>query len=324
MLENLLRELEAEYAQKRLQNERTELRRRETILKGHPDIAVLMHQRESLIHETLQGIIAGHADAEALPEKMERISAQIREALTKAGFPDNYLSPVVQCTLCNDSGYVGDPVRKPCECFRRAYRKKLRAQFGIQRGSEAEETFETFRLDIFPDDPLPGSTISQRNLMQTVRSVCENWADQYPDVRYRDILLTGQSGLGKTFLLRAMADRLIRRDMDVLLINAFQFFQSARKSYYENDSYISGLDSVPILMLDDLGSEPVMQNITIEQLFNLINSRQGRGLSTIISTNLDAREFRNRYTERIASRVMDLRKSQVISLSGKDIRRREA
>ena len=76
-----------------------------------------------------------------------------------------------------------------------------------------------------------------------------------------------------------------------------------------------------MLLLDDLGSEPLMQNVTIEQLFNLINERQARRLSTIVSTNLNTPEFKTRYTERIASRMTDARNCLVITLEGQDIRR---
>ena len=80
---------------------------------------------------------------------------------------------------------------------------------------------------------------------------------------------------------------------------------------------------VPVLMLDDLGSEPMMQNVTIEQLFNLINERQNRNLATVISTNLDMAKFRERYSERIASRLRDSR-CTILSLLGKDIRIEES
>ena len=77
----------------------------------------------------------------------------------------------------------------------------------------------------------------------------------------------------------------------------------------------------PVLFLDDLGSEPLMQNVTIEQLFNLINERQARRLSTVISTNLSIKELRTRYTERIASRLTDSRNCLVVTLEGQDVRR---
>ena len=93
-----------------------------------------------------------------------------------------------------------------------------------------------------------------------------------------------------------------------------------RKSYFENDKGSSELLDADVLMIDDLGSEPLMQNVTVEQFFNLLNERQNRNLSTVISTNLDMASFRERYTERIASRLRDNRRCKVMNLLGRDIR----
>ena len=142
-----------------------------------------------------------------------------------------------------------------------------------------------------------------------------------PENRRRDVLLIGKSGLGKTFLMHCMANRLLERGKDVLLISSYAFLQSARKSYFENDHGTDELLQAPVLFLDDLGSEPLMQNVTIEQLLNLINERQSRRLPTVISTNLSIKELRTRYTERIASRLTDSRNCLVITLEGQDIRR---
>ena len=76
-----------------------------------------------------------------------------------------------------------------------------------------------------------------------------------------------------------------------------------------------------VLLLDDLGSEPLMENITIVQLFNLINERQTAGKGTVISTNLSESDLKNRYTERIASRLTDRRQCTQVVFMGEDIRR---
>jgi DNA replication protein len=249
---------------------------------------------------------------------MEALSANIRTRLTEAGFPSDYLAPVYRCSVCRDTGRVGEPVKEYCDCFRKAYQRLLQREIGLSDNDR--ECFDHFDLSLFSDETLPGEAYSQRTLMEMLRDDCRDWADRFPDNRCRDLLLTGQSGLGKTFLLRAMARRLIERDVNVLMISAYRMIETLRKSYFENDEGAAELLEVPVLMIDDLGSEPLMQNVTIEQLFNLINERQNRGLSTVISTNLDLAKFRERYTERIASRLTDSRRCMVMTLKGRDIR----
>ena len=318
MREDLLQELENEYGQIRAKNERTEAERKERIRKEFPEIRALTERREELVYGTLRDILHGCASTESLPEKMEQLSGEIRRALKAAGLPEDYLAPIWRCPVCRDTGYAGEPVREPCECLKKAYREKLRRKIGLT--SEETETFEAFDLSVFPEEKLPERSYSQRDLMKRCREICEEWSNRYPDVECRDLMLCGKSGLGKTFLLHAMAERLIRRDINVLIVSAYKTLEILRRAYFNNEESPEELTAAEVLMIDDLGSEPLMQNVTVEQLFNLINERQNRGLSTVISTNLDMNEFRNRYTERIASRLRDKRYCKVITLEGKDIR----
>ena len=318
MREDLLQELETEYSLLRADNERTEELRKERIRTEQPEIFSLVRERENLVFGTLRDILNGNAQAENLPERMEDLSSQIREKLEEKGFPADYLAPVYRCPRCKDTGRTGELIKEPCECLKKAYQQKLRKRIGLS--SDSNETFESFDLNAFPDEMIPGQDFTQREIMKLYRKICETWANEYPHGTYRDLLLTGSTGLGKTFLLRAMAERLIARDVNVLIISAYSMLEILRKSYFENDDSASELLAADVLMIDDLGSEPLMQNVTVEQLFYLLNERQNKGLSTVISTNLDMARFRERYTERIASRLRDSRNCKVISLLGKDIR----
>ena len=320
MREDLLNEVESELMMIRAMNEREELRRREQIAAEHAEIHALVMQRQELVFGTLRNILKKPADAGDLAARMEKLSAEIRLKLEEKGFPADYLTPVYRCPVCRDTGWVGEPVKEPCACLKKAYQQKLREKIGL--GSQQKESFETFNLDVFPDEKNPGQAFSQRDLMRIFRDDCRAWADSYPKQHTRDILLSGKSGLGKTFLLHAMAERLIERDVNVLIISAYRMLEILRKSYFDNDEGSSDLADAEVLMIDDLGSEPLMQNVTVEQLYNLLNERQNKGLSTVISTNLNLVEFRERYTERIASRLTDTRYCMVLTLTGKDIRKK--
>ena len=318
MREDLLKELEAEYDQLRSENEREEIRRKEQIRKEHPDLYALVQERQDMILGALRNILKKPQEATDLSVPMEALSARIRSGLAKKGYPEDYLSPVYRCPICKDTGRTGELIREPCACLKKAYQQKLREKIGL--GCMKRETFETFDLNIFPDEKIPGHTFSQREIMKLYLSTCQRWADDYPESMYRDLVLTGSTGLGKTFLLHAMAERLIEKDVNVLIISAYRMLEILRKSYFDNDEGSSDLIEAEVLMIDDLGSEPLMQNVTVEQLFNLLNERQTRNLPTVISTNLDMARFRERYTERVASRLMDNRSCKVLNLLGKDIR----
>jgi DNA replication protein DnaC len=65
-----------------------------------------------------------------------------------------------------------------------------------------------------------------------------------------------------------------------------------------------------------------MENITVTQLFNLLNERQSAGRHTVLSTNLNLEELRLRYTERIVSRLLDETRCRVVKFIGEDVRER--
>ena len=319
MREDLLNELKAEYEEQRSRNEREEAERRERIRRSFPMIEQKVEEREALIFDTIRQILDGNTKPESLKGKMDQLNRDIGHILQENGFPEDFLEPVYRCPKCKDTGYTGELVPEPCECLKKAYQQKVREMIGL--GKNGDETFETYDERLIPDEIAGESGVTQRQLSGFARTECERWADGYPEVRKRDILLSGKSGLGKTFLMRAMAARLIERGVNVLMVSAYTFLQMARKSYFDSEDGMKELMEVPVLMLDDVGSEPLMQNITVEQLFYLINERQTKNLSTVISTNLTIKEFRERYTERIASRLTDSRNCEVLILEGRDLRK---
>ena len=71
------------------------------------------------------------------------------------------------------------------------------------------------------------------------------------------------------------------------------------------------------MIIDDLGTE-LTNNFVATQLFTLLNERHLRKKSTIISTNLSLEELRNRYSDRIFSRITS--HYEVCKLTGPDIR----
>ena len=78
--------------------------------------------------------------------------------------------------------------------------------------------------------------------------------------------------------------------------------------------------SVDLLLIDDLGTEPLWENITLEQIFALLEHRIQNGLHTVISTNYNLENLQSRYTRRIYSRLLDQRHSLVLQFQGQDVR----
>ena len=321
MREHILQELREEYSQRQQRNRQEEEFRRMQAEAACPEIGKVLDERQNLILASLLGVLDGKSAAEDIPARTEVCNKRLASLLRQNGFAEDYLEPVFTCPVCQDTGYVGELIRERCECFKQAFYSRLYQRLGLSESKE--QTFESFDLTLFSDEKLPGKSYSQRGLMNVIRQTCQQYAENYPNVPMKDMLLMGQSGLGKTFLMHAMAKTLIRRGVNVLILSAYKFLEIARRAYMTSDARdLDALMGADVLMIDDMGAEPLMENITIPQWFNLINERQLAGKATVISTNLMEDNLKNRYTERIASRLTKGSGYRLIQFGGEDVRGR--
>ena len=306
-------QLEAEYRLQREKNAAEEARRREELHVRAPAVARLMDARQGMIEDLCRRALT--EEGYEIPEaELRRANDQIREALKTAGYPEDYLEPVSRCPLCGDTGFTGGDARRECDCYRRRA-MELSATVG-----EAGQSFEAFDESVFPEIVPEGWPITQREAMRRLKKRCEEYADAFPSVSPQDLLLYGKSGLGKTYLLNCMAKRLSERGFEAELVSAYDVIRVMRDAYFGREDDTARLYEADVLLIDDLGMEPMMENVTIEQLFQLINARRSRGLSMVFSTNLNTEEIRTRYNERLASRLTDRSLCRVIRLLGQDIR----
>lgn len=320
MNKQILTELQTAYERQREANHAEEARHAREAYAKCPELEQVAQARQELIYGSMRGILGGKQRYDDLPARMEVLNRRMEALLKQNGYPKDYLDPVYRCKACHDTGYVGEPVKEMCGCMQEAYFRRLYREVGL---NDAEnQSFERFDLSIFPDKPLPQYGCTQRQMMRVARDMCQEWAERFPKAQTRDLVLSGQSGLGKTYLLHCMAKVLLERGVSVMLISAFRFLELARKAHMTGDySGLEPLKQTDVLMLDDLGSEPMMENITIVQLFSVLDERQSAGRSTVVSTNLNEKEIKERYTERVASRLLDKRHSAFIPFAGDDVRR---
>ena len=264
-------------------------------------------------------------DKDALKELRSEI-ADLREQksvlLKSAGFPADYMEMRYRCRDCKDTGYA-DGVK--CHCFRQSEMKYLYAQSNIE-GIVAVENFDTFSFEYFDDTkviPVLNRTVKQ--YMEQVTETCRNFVRGF-SADHGNLLFTGPTGVGKTFLTNCIAKELIDKYYSVIYLSAndlFEVFSRNRFDYQDEEDmkgmyqYILDCD---LLIIDDLGTE-LNNSFTSSELFYCINERLNSSKSTIISTNHPMNELRDRYTERVTSRLIS--RYTVIPLYGDDIRIRK-
>jgi len=297
-------------------NAREEDRRRLEALTRCPEIGHIMDERRNAVMKSVLSAFTAPADPD-LAAKVESWNGRIRALLRENGFDENWLDPIFTCPDCEDSGYTGSGKKTLCKCALARYARLMEKE----GASAQEESFEAFDLTVFPDENLPGSDISQRQYMQVIRNKCLEFSSALPHPDHHTILMYGGSGLGKTYLMRCIQQKAVDRGIPAMFVTANQFIRAARESIFSrNSEELDAITETPLLLLDDVGTEPLIESITVEQFFVLINDRQSKRLCTVLSTNLSLDEIKKRYTERVFSRLVDRRSCLTLHFVGKDIR----
>ena len=300
----------AGYEQTRRQNEDEQLKRRRKVYAAVPQLKDIHRKLTNQLAERLRLAVSGEkADEAAIAE----LRAQETALLKNAGFPADYLEPLYTCLDCRDTGLLANATH--CSCFKK---KLLEDKLEAARLTDESVSFSHFRLDIFDDTPLDNGK-SQRAYMEKYKQLFENYAESFPDC-LPVLMLLGNTGLGKTYCAKCIMRRVIERGHTAALYTAYRLFSLFHADRLGEDVDLGPLFEVPLLIIDDLGTEPMTKNVTIEYFFDLLNERLAAGRHTIIITNLELHDLNTRYGERIHSRLMDTRFSQKIIFKGKDVR----
>ena len=305
-----------QYALRRRENEAEENRRRRQIEAECAPVAALMHARHQMVLSSVRSIFSGTAESPV--QKMEAYNQKIRAVLEENGYPGDYLSPLYQCPQCQDTGFVYRENRKEyCPCLLRACEAAAR-ESDTQAGAVSFSAFDPLR---FPETMLPGTDVTQREYMALVKEKCIQFSRQLAKGPVQCLLLHGGSGLGKTYLLHCIRREAENNGIPCQFVTAYDLLDALRQRYFGRESALAERClSVPLLLIDDLGMEPLVENVTVEQIYHLLNSRLSQGLYTAVSTNLSRTELQKRYTERVTSRLLDVRSGMAIPFLGSDIR----
>ena len=222
--------------------------------------------------------------------------------LESSDLEEGYLDDSPVCPVCGGSGYSGGIM---CECLkelcRQEQKKELAAAFG---GSW--DSFDNFRLSYYSEEQDPRLGTSPRAVMTRTLNACRNYAQNFTR-QSGNLLLSGETGLGKTMLSMCIARVAADRGCSVCYESAAHLVENLQRAHFQQEAGEAGkacarYQESDLLIVDDLGTEMVTQ-FTLSALYTLINDRLMKGLPMIVSTNLNTEDFARRYSSQIASRL---------------------
>ncbi len=248
----------------------------------------------------------------SLKKKNNNLIKEKNDFIKNLSKENNYLNPHFECKLCKDTGYVQkDGKVTMCTCLKQkifdiAYNKS-------NMGNLERENFSNFNIRIFSDKPdkqLYKSDLSPKENMQIIKEKTISFIENFDDPEEKNLIFTGNTGVGKTFLTNCIANEMLKLGKTVLYQTAPVMFDEINDAKFgrENSRFdlYENILNVDLLIIDDLGTEKITDS-KITELFTIINTRllnQNHKITkTIISTNLNVDELFKTYTTRIGSRL---------------------
>lgn len=238
-------------------------------------------------------------------EKLQKKIQRLKETKSKLANNSGLNKVNYRCDLCKDSGYVGE---KRCTCFY----ENLTAACYKELNQPAP------KLHTFNDD-----TMSEKQGTAKHFEKLKKYAANFSSAS-KNLIFTGKTGTGKTFLSQAIASQIGNNGNVSLFLTSSALNNIAIENMYSSPSAAKTandiLETCDFLVIDDLGAERLLNKITVENLYVLISARLENQKPFLVTTNLTFDELAARYGDRLFSRLTS-NKTVTINFDGADLRK---
>lgn len=231
------------------------------------------------------------------------------EYLKSVNVSPEQLEETAECKSCGDTGYTPDGKR--CACLN-SILKELNSELGDLPHTSSD--FADFDISKYSGDAKTRAT--------TAAEWLRKWTAAYPNISRSFVTLYGATGVGKTHLAAIAANAFMDKGLNVTFIKAYRlnelFLKAMLSPLSEKQGLLDSVFNCDLLVIDDLGTEEFYKNVTAEYLYMTIVEREKN--ATIITTNLTPDMIKDRYQERIYSRLFDKNNTAPLFLTGDDLR----
>jgi DNA replication protein DnaC len=217
------------------------------------------------------------------------------------------------CKYCNDSGWVESRhdaeglFYKECPYCNLIDKleRKSKLSFANVPHIYRNNRIEDFRTDVY-------STKEQRTSAETVLNTVKYWFEDFEDQAKegRGLYFSSYAkGSGKTFLMSAIANRLLDMGREVKFATSLEILNEIKKTWERKNhpetteregDLLEQLANCEILIIDDFGTEQAKDWIN-DRFYSIINARYNNRKITCYTSNVPLCNLK--YDERITSRI---------------------
>lgn len=304
-----------EYEQNRRSAEIDLENRKNRIYKKYPKLYDIDENINKLSIKKTKNALLNNTDGTEIDNKISVLKKEKNDLLKKLNIDTSFFMPNYNCKKCKDTGFINYPDKKSqmCNCLKQ---KLINISYNKSNLNNLQkENFNNFNLKKFSNKvnmQKYNMNLSPQENMKSIKKAALNFINNFDNPDTKNLLFTGNTGLGKTYMSNCIANELLNRGKTVLYQTSPILLEtiidnkfSKYKTSETNDFYNQVLTS-DLLIIDDLGTES-LNSVKLSELFTIINSRSlnlnNKITKTIISTNLSIEKIFSIYEERIGSRI---------------------
>ena len=246
----------------------------------------------------------------------------------------------LHCSICHEPVQMKAPeecrnifpsgiMARHCRCVR----ERIERDEAERKRRKAEERIAELQRICFTDPAYMRHTFEQdKGYSPAARKVAEWYVDTYHERRANNegLMFMGDTGTGKTFFACCIANALIRKGVAVWVTTMQPLIREMLSDHGKMAKEVTRqIQTIDLLILDDFGTNQ-NSDLSLDLIYEIIDTRERSGLPLIVTTNLAPNDFKSPpiKLKRIYSRIygMCIRRkyNSPVIMNGADLRELKA
>ena len=215
-----LKNILAQYAQKRESEIEKARQKKNDIYQRNPRLQEIDDELSSYTIATAKTILKTNDKSllQNLNKKKENLLKEKDTIYKSLNIDASYFTPRFECNICKDTGYVTNNYKTSmCNCLKQ---KLFDLEYNCSNSFDIKSNnFNNFCIEKYSpisNEEKYGVKISPRKNMEIIKNICNNFITNFDNPNEKNLLFTGNTGLGKTFLSSCIANELLSKGKTVL------------------------------------------------------------------------------------------------------------